>query len=190
MEYWDSTKFTPEMEEEFHEAERRGALPKEIDRFGDRFLKFLLTAPGRKPILLDLANATLRAVKREPLADIEPMDRELTLDVDYGRGLCLDYYGTTVSGRFLNLEFQKYGDEDFIKRALFCTSAIIQRQLLKGDLFGKLQQTIFIDLLKFNLFTNATDSCSGEMKSEKWTPGHSFIMPNSAEKPEAGLRTN
>ena len=149
----EATKLTPEMEEEYREAERSGALPKEIDRFGDRFLKFLLTAPERKPILLDLANATLRAVEHEPLADIEPMDRELTPDVSYGRELRLDYYGTTASGRVLNMEFQKYGDEDFIKRALFCTSALIQRQVLKGDFFSRLRQTIFIGLLKFDLFT-------------------------------------
>ena len=153
MDIWDSTKFTPEMEEKYHEVERSGSLPEEIDRFGDRFLKFLLTTPERKPILLDLANATLRAVGHEPLSDIQPMDRELTPNVAYGRGLRLDYYGTTVSGRVLNLEFQKYGNEDFIKRALFCTSGLIQRQLLGGDFFDKLRQTIFIGLLKFNLFT-------------------------------------
>ena len=151
--FFEAANFTPEMEEEYHEAERSGALPEEIDRFGDRFLKFLLTTPERKPILLDLTNATLRAVKHEPLTDIKPMDRELTPNVNYGRGLRLDYHGTTTSGRVLNLEFQKYEDDDFVKRALFCTSALIQRQLLKGDLFDKLRQTIFIGLLKFDLFT-------------------------------------
>ena len=106
MEHLDSAKFTPEMEEEYHELERSGALPEEIDRFGDRFLKFLLTTPKRKPILLDLANATLRAVDHEALTDIEPMDRELTSHFDYERGLRLDYYGTTISGRVLNMEFR------------------------------------------------------------------------------------
>jgi hypothetical protein len=37
--------FTPELELEFQEVERRGLLPKKIDRFGDHFLKFLLTKP-------------------------------------------------------------------------------------------------------------------------------------------------
>ena len=152
MEIWDPTKFTPDMEEEYREAERSGALPREIDRFGDRFLKFLLTTPERKPLLLDLVNATLLAVEHEPLTDIEPMDREITPGVDYGRGLRLDYYGITISGRVLNIEFQKYGNENFIKRALVCTSALIQRQVLKGDSFDKLRQTIFIGFLKFDLF--------------------------------------
>jgi predicted transposase/invertase (TIGR01784 family) len=152
MVYGDFTEFTPEVEEEFYEAERSGVLPTEIDRFGDRFLKYLLTTPERKSILLDLANATLQAVEHEPLADIKMMDREMTPNVDYGRGLRLDYYGTTVSGKHLNMEFQKYGGEDFIKRALFCTSSIIERQVLKGEDFGKLRQTIFIGLLKFDLF--------------------------------------
>ena len=152
MEIWDSTKFTPEMEEEYHEVERSGALPKEIDRFGDRFLKFMLTTPERKPILLDLVNATLRAVEHEPLTDIEPMDREITPGVDYGRELRLDYYGITASGRVMNLEFQKSGGKGFIKRSLVCTSALIQRQVLKGDSFDKLRQTVFIGFLKFNLF--------------------------------------
>jgi predicted transposase/invertase (TIGR01784 family) len=140
------------MEEEFHEAERIGVLPKEIDRLGDSFLKFLLTTPKRKPILLDLINATLRAVEYEPLVNIEPMDRELTPDVHYGRGLRLDYYGTTDSGGVLNMEFQKYGNEDFVKRAIYCISALIQRQILISELFSKLRQTIFIGLLNFNLF--------------------------------------
>ena len=148
----DSTEFTPEMEEEYRQTERSGTLPKEIDRSGDRFLKFLLTTPERKPIILDLANATLRAVGREPLTDIEPMDREITPAFYYGRGLRLDYYGTTTSGRVLNLEFQKYGNENFIKRALVCISALIQRQVLRGDFFDKLRQTIFIGLLRFDLF--------------------------------------
>jgi predicted transposase/invertase (TIGR01784 family) len=152
MEDWNPMVFTSEMEKEFLEAERRGLLPNEIDRFGDHFLKFLLAAPERKPLLLDLLNAILILMGYDPLLDIEPMDRELSPRVKYGRGLRLDYYGKSLSGQFLNMEFQKYGGADFIKRALFCSSAIIYGQLLSGDNFDALRQTIFIGLLDFNLF--------------------------------------
>ncbi|MDR1943263.1 MAG: hypothetical protein LBQ19_00410, partial [Synergistaceae bacterium] len=52
--------FSQEMEREILELERRGELPKEIDRFGDHFLKFLLAAPERQWILLDLLNTILK----------------------------------------------------------------------------------------------------------------------------------
>jgi predicted transposase/invertase (TIGR01784 family) len=88
----------------------------------------------------------------EPLEDIEPMDRELSPDIQDGKGVRLDYLGRTTSGRIVNLEFQKRGDEDFVKRALFCGSTIIHRQLVSGNDYSTLCQTIFVALLDFSLF--------------------------------------
>jgi predicted transposase/invertase (TIGR01784 family) len=147
--------FTPEMEREFLTAERDGLLPEEIDRFSDNYLKFLLAAPARKILLMDFINSALIMHGYEPLVDIKPVDREMSPDIHKGKGLRLDYLGTTASGEMVNLEFQKYGDNDFIKRALFCSSAIIHRQLRTGDDFSKLRRTIFIGLLDFTLFTGS-----------------------------------
>jgi predicted transposase/invertase (TIGR01784 family) len=152
MDQWEAGTFTPEVERRFREAEGRGLLPKEIDRFGDSYLKFLLAEPKRKPLLLDLTNSILQLMGYEPLADLEPMERELSPLIAGGRGLRLDYLGRTATGRTLNLEFQKYLDSDFIKRALFCTSAIIHRQLEQGADFEGLCQTVFVGLLGFDLF--------------------------------------
>jgi hypothetical protein len=49
-------------------------------------LKFLLVAPERKGILLDLLNTILRLMDYEELVDIEPMDRELSPLFYGGRG--------------------------------------------------------------------------------------------------------
>jgi hypothetical protein len=127
MDDWDVELFTPEVERQFRELEAQGLLPREINRFGDHYLKFLLAEPKRKPLLLDLTNSILQSMGYEPLEDLEPMDRELSPLIAGGRGLRLDYLGRTPSGRMINLEFQKHGDGDFIKRALFCTSAISKR---------------------------------------------------------------
>jgi predicted transposase/invertase (TIGR01784 family) len=140
------------VERQFREVEAQGLLPREINRFSDYYLKFLLAEPKRKPLLLDLTNSILQSMGYEPLEDLEPMERELSPLIAGGRGLRLDYLGRTPSGRMINLEFQKHGDGDFIKRALFCTSAIIQRQLVQGSDFDALCQTIFVGLLGFDLF--------------------------------------
>ncbi|MDR1977225.1 MAG: Rpn family recombination-promoting nuclease/putative transposase, partial [Synergistaceae bacterium] len=146
------TSFSPQEEQEFREAERQGTLPKEINRFSDHFLKFLLAAPERKSLLLDLINTILRLMGYEPLADIEPMDRELSPIIKGGRGLRLDYFGRTSAGKVINLEFQKYGGSEFIKRALYCSGTLINRQLTSGKDFDELCQTIFVGLLDFTLF--------------------------------------
>jgi predicted transposase/invertase (TIGR01784 family) len=41
---------------------------------------------------------------------------------------------------------------DFVKRALFCSSTIVHRQLEKGGDYGNICQTIFVALLDFSLF--------------------------------------
>jgi predicted transposase/invertase (TIGR01784 family) len=127
-------------------------LPAEINRFGDNFLKFLLAAPERKELLLDLLNTILRLMEYEPLKDIEPMDRELSPNIQDGKGVRLDYLGRTTSGRIVNLEFQKQDENAFVQRALFCGSTIIHRQLVKGVNYDTLCQTIFVALLDFSLF--------------------------------------
>jgi predicted transposase/invertase (TIGR01784 family) len=141
-----------EEELEFREAERKGLLPEEINRFGDHFLKFLLAAPKHKRLLLDLLNTILRLMEYEALEDIEPVDRELSPETSDGKGVRLDYLGRTASGRTVNLEFQKRGNKDFVKRALYCGSTIIHRQLRSGGDYGNLCQTIFVALLDFSLF--------------------------------------
>jgi hypothetical protein len=48
----------------------------------------------------------------EELIDIEPMDRELSPLFYGGKGMRLDYLGKTLSGRTVNLEFQKESGGD------------------------------------------------------------------------------
>jgi hypothetical protein len=59
IDYTDGMTFDARTEREIEELERSGALPKELDRFRDHYLKFLLAAPERKGILLDLLNMIL-----------------------------------------------------------------------------------------------------------------------------------
>jgi predicted transposase/invertase (TIGR01784 family) len=145
-------EFSLEEELEFQEAERMGLLPRKINRFGDHYLKFLLAAPKRKGLLLDLLNTILCLMEYEPLQDIQPLDRELSPNIQDGKGVRLDYLGRTVSGRTVNLEFQKRGNEEFIKRALYYGSTIIHRQIVEGGKYNVLCQTIFVALLDFSLF--------------------------------------
>jgi predicted transposase/invertase (TIGR01784 family) len=144
--------FGPDAEREIEELEKKGVLPKELNRFGDHYLKFLLAAPERKAILLDLLNTILLLMGYERLADIEPMERELSPQWAGGKGMRLDYLGRTSSGRTVNLEFQKDTGGDFIKRALYCSGTIMHRQLLSGGIYENLCQTVFIGMLNFALF--------------------------------------
>jgi predicted transposase/invertase (TIGR01784 family) len=137
---------------EINELDSRGLLPKKINRFGDHYLKFLLAAPERKRLLLDLLNASLLLMSCERLEDIEPMDREISPRIGGGKGIRLDYLGRTPSGRIVNLEFQNRSGGDFIKRALHSGSAVIHGQLLSGEDYGEIRQTIFVGLLDFQLF--------------------------------------
>ncbi|MDR1873482.1 MAG: hypothetical protein LBQ90_00505, partial [Synergistaceae bacterium] len=82
----NETNFNPEDEPAFEEAQRKGLLPTQINRFSDHFLKFLLANPKRKWLLLDLINTILILMGYEPLADIRPMDRELSPDRPAGKG--------------------------------------------------------------------------------------------------------
>ncbi|MDR1917109.1 MAG: Rpn family recombination-promoting nuclease/putative transposase [Synergistaceae bacterium] len=148
----DGTIFGKSTEREILDLERRGLLPKRINRFGDHYLKFLLAAPERKRLLLDLLNSTLRLTGYEPLEDIEPMDREISPRGDGRKGIRLDYLGRTASGRIVNLEFQNRPTGDFAKRALYSGSALIYGQLLSGEDYDGIRQTIFVGLLDFPIF--------------------------------------
>jgi len=88
----------------------------------------------------------------EQLSDISPIDRELSPDIQKGKGIRLDYHGMTESGRMVNLELQKDSEGYFEKRALYNAATIIHRQLLSGDDYDKICQTVFIGLLGFSMF--------------------------------------
>jgi predicted transposase/invertase (TIGR01784 family) len=103
-------------------------------------------------ILLNLLNTILVIMNYEQLSDIEPVDRELSPNIKEGKGIRLDYHGRTESGRMVNLELQHDDKGYFEKRALYNASTIMHRQLLSGDDYAKICQTIFIGLLGFSLF--------------------------------------
>ncbi|MDR1731983.1 MAG: Rpn family recombination-promoting nuclease/putative transposase, partial [Synergistaceae bacterium] len=118
---------SPEARREYERRKKDNTLPKEIDRRRDRYFKFLFGEPEHKPLLLDLLNTVLRVRNYETLTDIELTDRELSPDIIGGKGVRLDLVGRSENGRTVDLELQRSGDRDFIKRALYNSGTIIHR---------------------------------------------------------------
>ncbi len=125
----------------------------DLNRLNDIFFKWLLGDDRRKNLTLDFLNDILKRDSSNRFVDIEFKDKELTPVIEGSKLSILDIKAKMNDNTLVNIEVQ-VAKQDFIdKRSLYYWSRIYSKQLKKGEKYDLLNQTITINLLNFNYFT-------------------------------------
>ncbi len=125
----------------------------DLNRLNDVFFKWLLGDNRRKNLTLDFLNDILKRDSSNCFIDIEFGDKELTPIIEGSKLSILDIKAKMNDNTLVNIEVQ-VAKQDFIdKRSLYYWSRIYSKQLKKGEKYDLLNQTITINLLNFNYFT-------------------------------------
>jgi predicted transposase/invertase (TIGR01784 family) len=122
-----------------------------INRLNDRFVKYLLTGPKSKPILVDFINDALLFEDEDKIVDLEVISSELVPDTKNMKLAVLDVSTKLADGRTIDVELQIVNHHDFHKRAPYYWAMRHVNKLKSGMTFIQIQPTITICLLAFDL---------------------------------------
>ncbi|MDR1907488.1 MAG: Rpn family recombination-promoting nuclease/putative transposase, partial [Holosporales bacterium] len=128
----------------------------------DLLFKLIFSDKRCEHLLIHLLNSVLDS-KNNPVTEVHIENTEVVPDVFDGRGVRLDVCAKTEDGRLCDIEIQKADKGNMFERSLFYWARLFSRRLNKNDSFGKLRQTICINILEFNLFKD---------KDEYWNTYH------------------
>ena len=127
---------------------------KPINRLNDVLMKYVFADNERKHITLSLINAVFALEGTPLLVDFTFRDREISPDNMEGKESQLDILGSCSDGTVVNVEVQVDRLNSMGKRSLYYWSRLYN-QLRRGKPYGELPRTVCINLLAFNLFTDA-----------------------------------
>ena len=124
----------------------------------DFVFKGLFGNEKRPELLISFLNAVL--TPDEPITSITFKDRVLDKQYKNDKLGSLDILATTNKGELINVEVQVADERNMIERSLFYWSRLFSGQLQSGNPYQKLERTICINLLDFNLLdTHEYHSC-------------------------------
>ena len=124
----------------------------------DFVFKGLFGNEKRPELLISFLNAVL--TPDEPITSITFKDRVLDKQYKNDKLGSLDILATTNKGELINVEVQVADEMNMIERSLFYWSRLFSGQLQSGNPYQKLERTICINLLDFNLLdTHEYHSC-------------------------------
>ena len=104
----------------------------------------------KKPeLLISFLNAVL--MPDEPITSITFKDRTLDKQYKDDKLGALDILATTNKGELINVEVQVTDEKNMVERSLFYWSRLFSGQLQDGNPYQKLERTICINLLDFDL---------------------------------------
>ncbi|MDR1978792.1 MAG: Rpn family recombination-promoting nuclease/putative transposase [Synergistaceae bacterium] len=122
-----------------------------INRLNDRFVKYLLTGPRSKPILIDFINNVLRFEGDERIVDLEIISGELVQDAAKMKLSILDVSAKLADGSTVDVEVQVINHHDFRKRAPFYWGMRHVKKLTVNMTYTQIRPMITICLLAFDL---------------------------------------
>ena len=123
-----------------------------IKATSDIMVRVLLGQEENLPLLKDFINAVLIDRGITPVKSLELKNPITMRSVFDDTEPILDVKATDETGRILDVEIQSRHEHDFVHRSLHYWSKLYSEQYEKGDLYGKLNPVICINLLDFVLF--------------------------------------
>ena len=116
------------------------------ERFADLTMdagfKAVLADPENIDVLKDIVNAFMPEGRK--VETIEFADREISPQIEEGKGVRLDLRCKTTEGQNIIIEMQNQSSEAFFKRCLFYCSKAYCYNLKKGEDYDKLQPVYLI----------------------------------------------
>ena len=123
----------------------------EVYKLSDLFARYLLGKNGNEDLLTDLVNSTLREFNFEEVKDLEIIDPfNLSENIELKESI-IDIKAKTKNNETVIIEFQLFGNMDFIKRIFYYISKNVVNEVKEGENYNNVQKIISINLLDFNL---------------------------------------
>ena len=116
----------------------------------DVMFKIIFGDKRHSRILIHFLNAVIQP--KSPIVKVDIKPTELTPDTVSQKGVRLDILAISDDGSQINVEMQKSASPNMVARALFYWSKIFAAQLVVGEKYEDLHQTISINILDFKLF--------------------------------------
>lgn len=116
----------------------------------DVMFKIIFGDKRHSRILIHFLNAVIQP--KSPIVKVDIKPTELTPDTVSQKGVRLDILAISDDGSQINVEMQKSASPHMVARALFYWSKVFAAQLIVGEKYEDLHQTISINILDFKLF--------------------------------------
>lgn len=105
-----------------------------------------------KDILISFLNSIIIEAGNIRIADVKIEEKKIDVSMLINEKISiLDIYVTTDIGTHINIEMQIINEYNMIKRTLYYWSKMFLKQLVKGENYSKLEKTITINLIDFNI---------------------------------------
>ena len=116
----------------------------------DVMFKIIFGDKRHSRILIHFLNAVIQP--ESPIVKVDIKPTEFTPDTVSQKGVRLDILAISDDGSQINVEIQKSASPHMTARALFYWSKVFAAQLVVGEKYENLHQTISINILDFKLF--------------------------------------
>ena len=136
----------------------------------DVFVRYLLGSEKNKDLLIDFINAVFRRKGRRAVTDLEIRNPFNLREAFEAKESILDVKAREAEGRWINVEVQVAHEESFAARSLYYWAKSYQNQLADGDVYGRLEPSVCINLLGFVIFPELTDLHNCFRVTEKDNP--------------------
>ena len=108
-----------------------------------------------KDVLISFLNSIIIEAGNVRIADVKIEEKKIDVSMLIDEKISiLDIYVTTDIGTHINIEMQMINEYNMIKRTLYYWSKMFLKQLVKGEDYSKLEKTITINLIDFNIHNN------------------------------------
>lgn len=125
-----------------------------INLLNDFFIRYLLASKGDEDILENIVNAVLTNIGFETVHNLEIINPYNLKDNQYLKESILDVKAKTNDNKKIIIEFQLFGNIDFLKRIYYYISKNIALELKTNEAYRDISQIISINFLDFNLNFN------------------------------------
>ncbi len=145
----------------------------------DVLFKIVFGTSHSEPILTALLNALLSYTGDQRIESLTIDNPALDKEYISDKGVVLDLKAVDRLGRWFNIEVQlqaTLGRENYFKRSLYYWSKLFVGQLEPGQSYSKLEKTICISLLDFELFPNTSELHSTYTIKERSTNDSFFDL--------------
>ncbi|WP_297278142.1 Rpn family recombination-promoting nuclease/putative transposase [uncultured Brachyspira sp.] len=122
-----------------------------INLLNDFFIRYLLACEGDEDILENIVNSVLINIGFDTVHNLEIINPYNIKDNQYLKESILDVKAKTRDNKKIIIEFQLFGNIDFLKRIYYYISKNIALELKSNEAYKDISKIISINFLNFNL---------------------------------------
>ena len=122
-----------------------------INLLNDYFIRFLFANKGDEDILENIVNSVLSNMGLDEVSNLEILNPYNLKENENLKESILDVKAITKDNKKIIIEFQLFGNRDFLKRIYYYISKNISLELQIGENYRDISQIININFLDFNL---------------------------------------